>query len=280
MSTVAAAPATDADDYDVIYATVMESARGRWFLQEYAQRARHADTTQVLAAIARIEGVIRERSSEAYQSFRTELLEMARAIAETRIDAAATTDEPRDSLDRPADAKADRPARDANDNFATAERIKDVAWTMRERGFDPATCDQIEQLASSILSAAALRNPDDDRAQKLAGVLGYLERRIDAMLASVAASRLFRIRRPPSPALARIVPSRISSPRFTGQTHRTTVPNLIARRQRQQDQRPLKLLQCSMSTRRRKRQRRLRRTRATTQRRSPWSRWARSLNPS
>ena len=186
LSTVPPPPATDADDYDVIYATVMESARGRWFLHEYAQRARHADTTQVLAAIARIEGLIRERSSEAYQSFRAELLEMARAIAETRIEAAATTDESRDSHDGPADAKADRPARDANDNFATAERIKDVAWTMRERGFDPATCDQIEQLASSILSAAALRNPDDDRAQKLADVLGYLERRIDAMLANVA----------------------------------------------------------------------------------------------
>lgn len=186
LSTVPPPAATDADDYDVICATVMESARGRWFLNEYAKRARHAETTQVLAAIARIEDLIRERSSEAYQSFRAELLEMARAIAESRIEAAASTDESRDSPDCPAEAKPERPAPGANDNFATAERIKDVAWTMRERGFDPATCDQIEQLASSILSAAALRDPDDGRAHKLADVLGYLERRIDAMLASVA----------------------------------------------------------------------------------------------
>ncbi len=81
---------------------------------------------------------------------------------------------------------------------------------MRERGFDPATCDQIEQLASSILSAAALRNPDDDRAQKLADVLGYLERRIDAMLASVAGVEAIpdseAALHPPSPALVDTAP--------------------------------------------------------------------------
>ena len=32
----------------------------------------------------------------------------------------------------------------ASDAFAAAERIQEVAWTMRERGLDPSTCDQIE----------------------------------------------------------------------------------------------------------------------------------------
>src|SRR5207253_8416339 len=72
--------------------------------------------------------------------------------------------------------------------FAAAERIQEVAWTMREHGLEPSTCDQIEALASSILSASALRDPNDRRAHKLAEVLQYLERRVIAMLDSCAES--------------------------------------------------------------------------------------------
>ena len=42
-------------DFDTIEAAVMESARGRWFLVEYARRNRHADTQVLLAALARLE---------------------------------------------------------------------------------------------------------------------------------------------------------------------------------------------------------------------------------
>jgi hypothetical protein len=63
-----------------------------------------------------------------------------------------------------------------------AERLYDVAWTMRERGLDPATCEEIETLASSILAASSLQDPADHRAQKLKEVLQYLERRIGSML--------------------------------------------------------------------------------------------------
>ena len=115
----------DADEYDVICATIMASARGRQFLQEFARRNRHADTMQMLAAITRTEDVIRERSGEPYQSFRGELLEMAKVI---------------------------------------------------------------EALAGTVLPASALHDPADGRAQTLAGVLGFLERRIQAMLAGTAAA--------------------------------------------------------------------------------------------
>ena len=72
-------------EYDLICATMAESARGRWFLDEYARRNRNTDTAQVLAAIERMEGMIRgERNQQVYQSFRGDLLDMAKAIAQTR----------------------------------------------------------------------------------------------------------------------------------------------------------------------------------------------------
>jgi chemotaxis protein CheZ len=47
------------DDYDAIEAAVMETARGRWFLSEFARRTRAADTAALLAAIDRLENAMR-----------------------------------------------------------------------------------------------------------------------------------------------------------------------------------------------------------------------------
>ncbi|BCJ91345.1 hypothetical protein IZ6_20800 [Terrihabitans soli] len=43
------------EDYEAIEAAVMETARGRWFLMEFARRNRNADTTVLLEAISRLE---------------------------------------------------------------------------------------------------------------------------------------------------------------------------------------------------------------------------------
>ena len=52
------APPSEAD-YEAILAAVMETGRGRWFLHEFAQRNRHAETRGVLTAIQKIEGLLR-----------------------------------------------------------------------------------------------------------------------------------------------------------------------------------------------------------------------------
>jgi hypothetical protein len=51
-------------DYEAILAALMQSARGRAFLQEYALRNRVADTETLLSAIGRIEGLLTTRSLE------------------------------------------------------------------------------------------------------------------------------------------------------------------------------------------------------------------------
>ena len=42
------------DDFDQIEAAVLETERGRWFLQEYARRLRAAETAEILAAVERL----------------------------------------------------------------------------------------------------------------------------------------------------------------------------------------------------------------------------------
>jgi chemotaxis protein CheZ len=185
LSTIPPSLPVDAD-YDAVHAAVMATMRGRWFLEEYAKRARNADTRLLLQAVERIEGVIRRgQAREASQGVRVELLEMAKAIAQTRADIAEM--KPGDGEVSPEDGPVPE---SATDILATAGRLQDAAWTMRERGVDMRTCDQIVEVAGAIRAAHMLRAADDQRSQKLGWVLNYLERRIEAMLdaATVAAA--------------------------------------------------------------------------------------------
>ena len=50
----AGAPPGDAE-YNAVFAAVTATERGRWFLAEFANRTRKADTDVILAAIARVE---------------------------------------------------------------------------------------------------------------------------------------------------------------------------------------------------------------------------------
>lgn len=58
------APLTS-EDYEAIAAAVMETERGRWFLQEFARRNRAADTAQILDALAALEGRMTPAPAEA-----------------------------------------------------------------------------------------------------------------------------------------------------------------------------------------------------------------------
>ena len=46
------------EDYEAIEAAVMETARGRWFLAEFARRSHVAEMKQMLDAMARLEQVV------------------------------------------------------------------------------------------------------------------------------------------------------------------------------------------------------------------------------
>ena len=81
----AAGPHNDAE-YNAVYAAVTATERGRWFLAEYANRNRSADTDLVLAAIARLEAAINSGTVTAAQAVDVSrnLTSAAAAIAPVR----------------------------------------------------------------------------------------------------------------------------------------------------------------------------------------------------
>lgn len=69
-------------DFDTIEAAVMETARGRWFLKEYARRNRNADTQAVLEAVERLKEQPLDAKDVA--PLKTQLEDMAAAIRQTK----------------------------------------------------------------------------------------------------------------------------------------------------------------------------------------------------
>lgn len=190
LTTIPSEMPTEAD-YDALCAALMETARGRWFLREHARRNRHADIDRLIEAIARIETVIRgDRAELADQSVRINLLEMVRSIALTRAEAAEIKPYAEEN-GKPVGG----PIKGARDIAAAAERLLDVSWIMRERGIEPASCDQIDEIARTVQAASALRDPSDRRAHRLSEALGDLERRISAMLDASAGERAAELAR-------------------------------------------------------------------------------------
>jgi len=149
-------------DYEAILAAVSESARGRWFLDEYARRNRTADTTTLLDALDRIERRM-DRQTDAEDVTRIAALrDISAAIARTRVEIAGSKSAGNGSSDRPdpgavlfaAEAEAGRMA--AMTLKTAGERIGVIATALRQYGIPAEHCEILQRYATGISSAAGV----------------------------------------------------------------------------------------------------------------------------
>src|SRR5271155_3164727 len=133
-------------EYSAVYAAVMATERGRWFLTEFASRNRQANTQALTGAIARVEAVIRNgRPAQSLPaSLGSDLIEIAAAIEQVR-------------------AAIGRERTPAPDLSGAAERIQDVAFSLRERADAAALCDALNAIAREISDACARSNVGRER---------------------------------------------------------------------------------------------------------------------
>ncbi|MFM9974181.1 MAG: hypothetical protein ACKVON_06350 [Beijerinckiaceae bacterium] len=179
-------PETGAD-FEAIELAVMETERGRMFLQEYARRNRNADTQVLLTALSRIEKSIsvRQEPSEIDQ-FRVDIIEMTRAIARTKNEIAAI--QPDDNSQGPLleasgelDLIVSETESATSDILASAEKVQEAAWTLREAAIDPALCDQLDEHATQIYTSCSFQDLTAQRTRKVIETLGFLESRLTKM---------------------------------------------------------------------------------------------------
>jgi hypothetical protein len=142
------------EDYDAIREAFMETARGRWFLDEYAKRNRNADTRMVLDAVARIEETIAAQKQP------------PPPVVVDRLPAALSSI--RDAVEKAQDA-----ASVAFDGLRLAENlvpirkgariIKEISWRWREIGADGRICDLIDSQVAAIEASCAHLDETDPR---------------------------------------------------------------------------------------------------------------------
>ncbi len=190
MSTQNALTPLDPSDYNAIEAAVMETARGRWFLAEFARRNRHADTEIVLEALARLEqSVAGGQTARQLEKVRADIADMAEAIIRTKREIAALRPDG-DSIRHfeeattALDLVVKQTEKATSDILGAAEQIQEAAWTLRERGADGDQCDIIDHRATDIYTACTFQDLTAQRTRKVVQTLTYLETRINAMMDS------------------------------------------------------------------------------------------------
>jgi hypothetical protein len=182
-------PSLSREDYDAIEAAVMETARGRWFLSEYARRNRHADTEVLLQAMQRLERSI-SPSTEARPSvsLRREISSMAEALQKTKLDLAHSIADATGLADPPEPERVFedvvKAAEKADDLVSSAaEHVQEISWSLRE-GADPAQAvDELDRQALGIYRASGQHTLTTTRIRQIVSVLREMEGRIQTIMA-------------------------------------------------------------------------------------------------
>jgi hypothetical protein len=159
----------DEADYDAVHAALMATDRGRRFLAEFADRNRHADTTAIVSAIARIEATLRGDGPPRADAT-GDLMEIAAAIDRIQAGLAAGTPP-------------------ASDISAAIERLLDIAFMLHERPVEATLCDGLDTAIREISDANMRAESTAAGLREAAELVRALAGRVREMTALSSASR-------------------------------------------------------------------------------------------
>ncbi|PCJ94389.1 MAG: hypothetical protein COA52_05245 [Hyphomicrobiales bacterium] len=202
-------------DYDAIENAVMETARGRWFLAEYARRHRAADTDMLLNAITRLEKSLSERtvlSTAALEEMDAaiesntgtgtgtdgeddlvmekvllDVAELSAAIQLTRqeieeLGAKQSQDGGFEQASSELDAIVTHTETATGEILNAAEAMQEETWALREAGADPEVCDKIDNYAIEIYMACSFQDITGQRIAKVVSLMSFVESHVQKMM--------------------------------------------------------------------------------------------------
>jgi hypothetical protein len=186
-------------DFAAIETAVMETARGRWFLAEYARRNRSADTDMVLEAIARLEPAAASTTFPADLALRID--ELHRLVATMRAGAPNGSGDDR----RPVHA---RPVQAAENAIAairrTTEKIREVSFELRETARLGIYAEALDLYCHDLTSAVGFQETSTRQLTDLAAMLGAVETRVIALVEMTRAEA--------TPEAAKVTPQAAKAP--------------------------------------------------------------------
>src|SRR5262249_3083185 len=198
------------EDYEAIREAFMETARGRWFLDEYAKRNRNADTRMVLDAVARIEETVAAQKQPpppvVIDRLPAALMSIRSAVARAQGAASSALDGQR-----------------LEENLTPIRKgsriIKEISWRWREIGADGRICDLIDSQVAAIDTACAQLAETDPRVALRAAfeiIRNEIEAFRDTVTAPTAAEAAARAPAPRAAELRRAeiveMPAKVGEP--------------------------------------------------------------------
>jgi hypothetical protein len=166
ISSRAAQP--DDADYEAIREAFMETARGRWFLGEFAKRNRNADTRLVLDQVARIERMVDTLPQPSSDARLAEILATIRSVVDRAAEVAASA----------------AIGLEINERLAPIRRgvriLKEISWRWREIGTESRICDSIDAQIGAIQDSCRRLAKVDTHAA-LTAAFELMRTRIDAL---------------------------------------------------------------------------------------------------
>ncbi len=180
---------TGGDDFDAVYQAVSETARGRWFIQEFLKRSGSANTQLILDAIKQIGAAPVQAADGSSEVLRRELTEMSKSISQTREEIAAiqpTGSQNTNNRILEATGELDgivtATERATSDILGAAENIQNCVERLRANETAPDVCDDVEAQIMDIFTACSFQDITGQRTTKVINVMRYLEQRVDAMI--------------------------------------------------------------------------------------------------
>jgi hypothetical protein len=158
-------------EYRAIEATLLETARGRWFLAEHGRRARRLDSALLEDAIKRLQGSLREPPALLGQ-LKAEIEAIKAQMADTRAALLARPTVDESILPSHAILKA-------------AEDIHDIAWSLQANPFDPKGCEEIARNAGKLYAMSQSQAAQSNRVVAAAGALETSASKLEGILESI-----------------------------------------------------------------------------------------------
>lgn len=176
--------AIDADqEYRAIEVTLLETARGRWFLAEHGRRARRLDNALLEDALHRLKASLRPPTAFIGQ-VRSELQAIRddiQLLRQSMTARAPVTPSP-PGVHPPAPSQVQR-------ILASAESVHELAWTMQGRegqDFDQRTCEEIARHVVAIYAMSRAQATETELTLDNAKMLSALDDRLSAIIDTLA----------------------------------------------------------------------------------------------
>ncbi len=190
MAEIQALPEHDSDqEYRAIEQTLLETARGRWFLAEHGRRARRLDTALLEDAIGRLSSSLTQ-PPPVLATLRTELEKLSAFITETKVAMVEKSSaKPARSADGTAASSSSPDSTSSIESVAPvarmlrmAEDIHELTWTLQADELSPESCEAIARHASMLYAVSRQQAMESERTLTFAKALDDAASRMSILL--------------------------------------------------------------------------------------------------